>query len=159
MCYYITEKSFGTEGISRWEKLKHHTACYVRATTLHGFAYVGETERNWKEKYVYCFLTAIPHHLEYDKIQTFCTFRFFWMVFITGGFVLAGIVFTPLYNKWMYTPIIRSIETTNYPIEKIDFPAVTICSNNKVNNVKLYKIHSNTYILLSYLFFRLWNLN
>ena len=64
------------------------------------------------------------------------TFRVFWIAFIIGGIVLAGFVFTPLYNKWMYTPIIRSIETTNYPIENIDFPAVTICSNNKVLNAE-----------------------
>ena len=65
-----------------------------------------------------------------------CTFRVFWIAFIIAGIVFAGFVFTPLYNKWMYTPIIRSIETTNYPIENIDFPAVTICSNNKVLNVE-----------------------
>ena len=70
------------------------------------------------------------------KCNILCTFRLFWIVFIIGGFVLAGIVFIPLYNKWMYNPIIRSIETTNYPIENIDFPAVTICSNNKVIHKK-----------------------
>ena len=82
-------------------------------------------------------LSVILHYnMRCDKMYLLCTFRLFWTVFITAGFVLAGFVFTPLYNKWMYTPIIRSIETTNYPIENIDFPAVTICSNNKVLNVE-----------------------
>ena len=49
-----------------------------------------------------------------------------------GGFVAVGFIFMPQYNKWMYNPIIRSIEDNYYPIEKINFPAVTICSNNKV---------------------------
>ena len=80
------------------------------------------------------------------------------MVFITAGFVIAGFVFTPLYNKWMYTPIIRSIETTNYPIENIDFPAVTICSNNKVDA----KLGQNKLKFMNSIIFpihRLWNLN
>ena len=55
------------------------------------------------------------------------------MVPIIGGLIVAVLVFTPLYNKWMYNPIIRSIETTNYDIGSINFPAVTICSNNKVH--------------------------
>ena len=67
------------------------------------------------------------------KMIMFCIFRLSWLPFIMCGFALAGIIFTPLYNKWMYNPIIRSIEDTNYGIENIDFPAVTICSNNKVN--------------------------
>ena len=49
-----------------------------------------------------------------------------------GGFVTVGFIFMPQYNKWMYNPIIRSIEDTYYPIGEINFPAVTICSNNKV---------------------------
>ena len=47
----VVEKAFGTEGISKWRKLTDHAAAYARATTLHGFAYMGETERHWIEKY------------------------------------------------------------------------------------------------------------
>ena len=59
-------------------------------------------------------------------------FRLFWLLFMIGGFVTVGFIFMPQYNKWMYNPIIRSIEDTYYPIGEINFPAVTICSNNKV---------------------------
>ena len=31
--------------------MKEHAEAYARASTLHGFAYMGETDRNWKEKY------------------------------------------------------------------------------------------------------------
>ena len=48
--YFIVEKAFGTEGISKWRQLRYHAGAYARATTLHGFAYMGETERHWKEK-------------------------------------------------------------------------------------------------------------
>lgn len=38
----------------------------------------------------------------------------------------------PIYNKWQVVPTVTSVDTTNYPIWNIYFPAVTICSNNKI---------------------------
>ena len=48
--YYVVEKAFSKEGIDKWKKFKNHAAAYARATTLHGFAYIGETERHLFEK-------------------------------------------------------------------------------------------------------------
>ena len=42
-----------------------------------------------------------------------------------------------MYEKWINFPTITSILQTNYPISNIPFPAVTICSNNKVFRDKL----------------------
>ena len=64
----------------------------------------------------------------------FSTFsRLLWIPFTIAGFVMAGLIFKPLYNKYTDNPILRSVDDTNYPIENINFPAITICSNNKVN--------------------------
>lgn len=38
----------------------------------------------------------------------------------------------PIYEKWQLNPTITSPASTNYPIWNVYFPAVTICSNNKV---------------------------
>ena len=38
----------------------------------------------------------------------------------------------PIYDKWRTQPTFTSIATTNYAVWNIHFPAVTICSNNKV---------------------------
>ena len=46
--------------------------------------------------------------------------------------VLAGLLIEPIYSKWRSSPTFTSIETTNHPVWNIYFPAVTICSNNKV---------------------------
>ncbi len=35
--------------------------------------------------------------------------------------------------KWQfYAPTVTSIDSTNYPIWNIYFPAITVCSNNKI---------------------------
>ena len=39
----------------------------------------------------------------------------------------------PIYEKYQESKTITSIKTTNYPVWNINFPGVTICSNNKVS--------------------------
>ena len=46
----FAEENFSTMKNGKWPKIKEHAEAYARATTLHGFAYLGETERNSKEK-------------------------------------------------------------------------------------------------------------
>ena len=49
-----------------------------------------------------------------------------------GSLFLCGYMIWPIYTKWQENPTITSIASTNYAIWNIHFPAVTICSNNKV---------------------------
>lgn len=46
----------------------------------------------------------------------------------------------PIYNKWLNLPMMTSIKSTNYPIWNISFPAVTICSNNKIDVKQLDQV-------------------
>ena len=116
------------------KKIKEHAESYARATTLHGFAYMGEMERHWSEKYENIlfsfFKPQIESQIPKNNVFVFC--RILWIITIAAGFAFSVIVITPLYDRFTNNPIIRSIESNNYPIENISFPAVTICSNNKV---------------------------
>ena len=42
-----------------------------------------------------------------------------------------------IFANWMANPIITSIDDTHYALNKIDFPAVTICPASKVVSNKL----------------------
>ena len=50
------------------------------------------------------------------------------------------IIILPIYTKWVENPTITSPVSTNYPIWNIDFPAITICSNNKVVEGQMKKV-------------------
>ena len=79
----------------------------------------------------------LNHKYQKNHVSLLC--RILWLLTIAAGFTFAIIVITPLYNRFTNNPIIRSIESNNYPIKNITFPAVTICSNNKVmQKSKLY---------------------
>ena len=46
----------------------------------------------------------------------------------------------PIYTKYRDFPTVTTVIETNYPVYKVDFPAVTICSNNKVIEKSLTKL-------------------
>ena len=40
------------------------------------------------------------------------------------------------YNDWQDNPVLTTVQTTGMPISKIDFPAITICSQGTINEVR-----------------------
>lgn len=73
---------------------------------------------------------------KYSGLLSFL-FRILWIFLCLGGAVLTLTFMAPQYRKWRYSPTITSVDTTNYPIWNIHFPAVTVCSNNKVMQKQL----------------------
>ncbi len=54
-----------------------------------------------------------------------------------GGFGSAYFIFG-MWDKWDSSPTFVSIQTTSLPIPEIPFPAVSICSVNKLEENKLH---------------------
>jgi hypothetical protein len=46
-----------------------------------------------------------------------------------GSVFLSVILIYPVYDRWQNNPTITTIESLNFPISEIHFPAVTICPN------------------------------
>jgi hypothetical protein len=62
--------------------------------------------------------------------------RVMWVILCISS-ILCGYLIEPVYTKWRSSPTFTTVASTNYPIWKIDFPAVTVCSNNKVMGKQL----------------------
>ena len=88
-------------------RVRKQAKVYASETSIHGIKYISEDGR--------------------PQIE-----RFIWLFLCIGSFCLAIYLIEPIYSKWRGSPTFTSIETTNYPVWNIDFPAVTVCSNNKV---------------------------
>ena len=80
---------------------------YTENTTLHGLKYI-TVERNKVAKLV-------------------------WFIVVLSALTFGVSLTTRIFRKWQKSPIITSVDDTNYPVTKIDFPAVTICPNFKGN--------------------------
>ena len=53
------------------------------------------------------------------------------------GFILTIYFIMPIWIKWNNQPTLTTLDSTDHPVWEIDFPAVTICSPNKVVKAKL----------------------
>ena len=41
-------------------------------------------------------------------------------------------MYTPILHDWYYHPVVHDVEKTDFYVKELPFPAVTICSNNKI---------------------------
>ena len=81
-------------------------------SSLHGLKYISEDGRHWTE-------------------------RVLWLILCLMGFVLNVYFIVPIWIKWNNQPTLTTLDSTNHPVWEIDFPAITICSPNKVVERKL----------------------
>jgi amiloride-sensitive sodium channel len=50
-----------------------------------------------------------------------------------------------LWDKWENSPVFVSIQSTSLPVPQVPFPAVTICSVNKIQEKRLVKTVAKIY--------------
>ena len=41
-------------------------------------------------------------------------------------------MYTPILDDWFYHPVVHDVEKTDFYVKELPFPAITICSNNKI---------------------------
>lgn len=56
-----------------------------------------------------------------------------WIVVCLLSLIFTVVLMLLVYNRYRTTPTITTIETNNFPIWNVNFPAVTICEINKVH--------------------------
>ena len=70
----------------------------------------------------------MPGNLE----LTIIFFRVLWCVFFCFAIYYGYLLYNPFLNAWFYEPTVIGVDQADFPVEKIPFPAITICSNNKI---------------------------
>ena len=59
-------------------------------------------------------------------------FRILWSILFCFTCYYGYLLYTPFLNTWNYEPTVIGIDQADFRVEKIPFPAITICSNNKI---------------------------
>ena len=49
-------------------------------------------------------------------------------------------MYTPILDDWFYHPVVHDVEKTDFYVKELPFPAVTICSNNRIVNRQLQSV-------------------
>ncbi|XP_061382293.1 pickpocket protein 28-like isoform X1 [Danaus plexippus] len=92
--------------LSYFESFVQDFRQYLLTSTLHGLRYVGEKKLTWFE-------------------------RFFWLAAFCSAIVCASFFILNVYAKWKLSPMIVSINPENIQLNKLPFPAITICNVNQ----------------------------
>ena len=70
------------------------------------------------------------------KTSTYLIFhdhdRIIWFFIFIGGIGYGYLLYTPYLEKWYYSPVYMAVDSSSYDVAQIPFPAITICSNNKI---------------------------
>ena len=83
---------------------------YADNATIHGIFYIFETGR-----------------LLFERI--------FWIIVVILALAFAIGMSVSAYDNWKANPVLTSVGTTGYPIEKIKFPSITICPQGSANEI------------------------
>ena len=94
----------------KMEHLTNTTKQYASESSIHGIPYL-------------C-------NLEHSRIS-----RIWWMVFVTAALIATSFQVWSIWSESEDNPIVTTLETTSYPIEEIDFPAVTLCPQGSVGEI------------------------
>ena len=76
---------------------------YSESTTIHGIGYIFEN-------------------------GLFVFERIVWILVVILGLVAAIYLSVTAYLNWKANPVLTTVATTGFPIEKVEFPAITICA-------------------------------
>ena len=76
---------------------------YSESTTIHGIGYIFESG-----------VTALE--------------RLLWICVVCFGTGMAISLAIVAYINWKDNPVLTTVGTTGHPIEKVEFPAITICA-------------------------------
>ena len=72
--------------------------------------------------------------------QFYTFFRILWIILVIGMMVLSVFIIIPVYEKYENTPTVTTVSDTYHPVWNLNFPAITICSNNRIIESQLDKL-------------------
>ena len=91
-------------------KIKKNLKSYASVTTAHGIPYVAEEDRPVLEKLFWTAIVSLA--VAFGVVQT-------WMI----------------YTLWQNEPVITTLDTVAHPIDKLEFPAVTVCPQGSIKSI------------------------
>ena len=89
--------------------------------------------KSWRKKGVeslqeFCDESSI-HGFQYLAPSRGFVRRIVWILLLVLAFTLASLVVKSLLDNWESNPVAITIDTTEYSVTEIPFPAVTVCPN------------------------------
>lgn len=98
-------------------------------TSVHGIRYFTEKKRHWIERYG-------KVNILFLLLSNKKNCRIFWILAFTLSMIVCNYSILNIYIKWGQRPVIVSFDDKTTSISAIPFPAITVCTTEKVNRKK-----------------------
>ena len=91
-----------------------------------------------KRKFYYCsssnYYSSIMTWFAYQAMLNWnkFSFRLLWLILFCFACYYGYLHYTPFLYTWYNEPTVIATDQADFPVEKLPFPAITICSNNKI---------------------------
>ena len=92
----------------------------------------------------YCSRSSV-HGLSYISYCTRLPERVFWVVIVSLATIYASFLVAQTYQDWKDNPISTDVESLTYDIRSIQYPAITVCPPEKVEEWNLPRIWLNLF--------------
>ncbi|XP_066583824.1 sodium channel protein Nach-like [Prorops nasuta] len=105
---------------SNFKILLKYTRLYCEYSSLVGCRYLVESGRNWLERIV-------------------------WIVIHATSLVFLIFIVLEVYKQYKTTPVLTVLETDHYPATLLHFPAVAICTINRISQQSAHEIANEVF--------------
>lgn len=135
--------------MKNWEKLQVRTLTKVHTVNVSSKHFEATKQPEKKFNFTkwmlnrmkeYCSVTALHGYAHIIREDTALWERIVWAITAFGALIAAIIL---LWFSWVWnaeTPTVTVIESTHYATWNIPFPAITICTSNKISNEMALRI-------------------
>lgn len=145
----IVESKLSTHRIHRWRKSLWKSFIFIlisflMSSSLHGLKHIVAND-------VRDVNTTGTGELKIKILDTSDKFkkwrlilqRTLWIALTVLGTLFSVYLMKLVWNRFQTQPTVTTVETTNYPIWDVPFPAVTVCNVDKIykpRTLKIYKL-------------------
>lgn len=112
---------------------------FLNNTICHCYRHLAQVDRSVIERWV-MKLFGIPF-----KAFLFPTRTMWFCIHVFGGCSLFFFT-TTIYDSFVLNPLITTLYDTVYPVKNIPFPAVSICSNNRISRREAMKFAKELWV-------------
>lgn len=131
-----------------WQSFVTVFTLFLSTTSLHGVKHIvtwtsNKTYRSIEKNYgLVIGNTGLNKRLQYRSIFQ----SSLWIIVTTVGLLFSIYLMLLVWIRFQTQPTVTTVETINYPIWDVPFPAVTVCNINKVQRKNTSKIQTLLYV-------------
>lgn len=118
---------------------------FLRDSSMHGVKYLAQRQRPFTERFLN-FHTSLFVVIDYLLSNYYN--RITWICILLSSLAASAYFISGIIQKYIHNPVIVSFEPSQTSVSDVLFPAVTVCSANRLKKSVIHGLfeYENTYV-------------